>query len=109
VPEPRARLALAQPAHMRHPVRHGQAGVPVRQAHAPAATWLARHQQRREVIPAAGGRQHLSPHSARVRPGGPATVRLPGQPGSPQSRKETTVRRPCASLPAGAGSRGPRG
>jgi hypothetical protein len=71
----RARLAVTQPAHMRDPARHGEAGVAVGHARAPTATRLARHHQRREVIPPPDGRQHLNPHIARITTGkGPATL-----------------------------------
>ena len=60
--------AATDRAHVRDTAGHVEAGIAVRHADASAAAWLARHHERREVIPLPGGRQHLDFHVPRIGP-----------------------------------------
>jgi NAD(P)-dependent dehydrogenase (short-subunit alcohol dehydrogenase family) len=63
---PWARFAGAQRLHMRDTARHVEAGIAVHHADASARARLARHHERREVVPPPGRRQHLDPHAPRI-------------------------------------------
>jgi len=75
---PRAGFAGAQRSHMRDAARHVKAGISVHHADASARARLARHHERREVIPPPGRRQDLDTHAPRIGAGrGPVPVSQP--------------------------------